>query len=256
MSSASLEPLDDDDDDLFTTTALPSPFSPLLTLLAMLICWALPAVLSYIAMQKKARDNERRAQDTKKLELKALKVDYNRARDRKDVQTLLNAYASDPMGDGEPLPPELLDNLPSALIAVPGAFSVVAYDAVSNEALGLCNCFEGFSTFKCKPLINIHDCYVVPKARGLGVVDCMLSEIERVAFARGACKITLEVLSENFRAQRAYTRFGFGAYELDPAAGHALFWQKVLKPGAAPTPSRAKSVRASQSPAPRRQQAD
>ena len=57
MSSASLEPLDDDDDDLFTTTALPSPFSPLLTLLAMLICWALPAVLSYIAMQKKARDN-------------------------------------------------------------------------------------------------------------------------------------------------------------------------------------------------------
>lgn len=98
---------------------------------------------------------------------------------------------------------------------------------------GICNCFAGFSTFACKPLVNVHDCYVVATARGAGLCGRMLAEVERVAHERGCCKITLEVLANNQRAKAAYTRFGFAPYELDPEAGAALFWQKKLKAGRA-----------------------
>ncbi|MFM8992432.1 MAG: hypothetical protein ACKOUS_23190 [Alphaproteobacteria bacterium] len=47
---------------------------------------------------------------------------------------------------------------------------------------------------------------------------------------RGACKLTLEVLSGNEGAKRLYARIDFGAYALDPALGDARFWQKPLSP--------------------------
>ena len=47
-----------------------------------------------------------------------------------------------------------------------------------------------------------------------------------MARERGCCKVTLEVLSNNEKAKKAYTRFGFEPYVLDPAAGPAQFWQK------------------------------
>lgn len=38
-------------------------------------------------------------------------------------------------------------------------FSVLAFDA--DQPVGLINAIEGFSTFACKPLINIHDVIVL-----------------------------------------------------------------------------------------------
>ena len=40
--------------------------------------------------------------------------------------------------------------------------------------------------------------------------------------------VTLEVLDGNAPARRAYQRFDFTAYELDPAQGKALFWEKKI----------------------------
>ena len=48
------------------------------------------------------------------------------------------------------------------------------------------------------------------------------------ARARGACKLTLEVLSGNHHANQLYARVGFACYQLDPAMGHAQFLQKWL----------------------------
>jgi hypothetical protein len=50
----------------------------------------------------------------------------------------------------------------------------------------------------------------------------------RAMLKRGACKLTLEVLSGNAPALRAYEREGFEGYQLDPAFGHAVFLQKKL----------------------------
>ena len=139
---------------------------------------------------------------------------------------LLDSYARDPAGGGVPLAPEVLAGLPAALAARPQAFSVLAYEG--EQAVGLVNCIEGFSTFACRPLVNVHDVVVLPTHRGQRVTQQMLARVEEEARARGACKLTLEVLSGNRSALRAYEREGFAGYQLDPAFGQAMFLQKKL----------------------------
>jgi len=154
------------------------------------------------------------------------RADYGDARHAADLGFLLNAYAEDPMGGGAPLPDAVRQNLAGALADLPHAFSFLCY--VDEAPAGLVNCFLGFSTFKCRPLVNIHDIAVLPAYRGQGLSRLLLEEVEREARARGCCKLTLEVLEGNHPALRSYERFGFGAYQLDPAMGRALFWQKNL----------------------------
>lgn len=160
------------------------------------------------------------------MTIKILKADYANLIHQADIPALLNAYATDPMGGGQALLPQVQENLVSALVKLPHAFSVLAY--VDGEAAGLANCFESFSTFACKPLINIHDLVVLERHRGKGLTQLMLGKVEEIARAKGCCKITLEVLSNNAIAKSAYLKFGFAGYELDPQAGSALFWQKSL----------------------------
>ena len=92
----------------------------------------------------------------------------------------------------------------------------------------ICNVIEGFSTFSCKKLLNIHDIAVLAKFRGHGLSQHLLRAVEAEAVARGCAKLTLEVLEGNVAARAAYEKFGFGAYQLDPAMGQAMFWQKSL----------------------------
>ena len=139
---------------------------------------------------------------------------------------LLDAYASDPMGGGKPLTREVLNGVAGELARLPHAFSVIAY--VETRPAGLANCFEMFSTFRCQPLINIHDMLVLPEYRGRGISGKILEKVEEIAVRKGCCKLTLEVLSGNAAAMAAYEKFGFNSYELDPAHGQALFWQKWL----------------------------
>ena len=152
-------------------------------------------------------------------------ADYTDPRDAADVVALLDAYARDPMGGGEPLAENVKARLAGDLAANPHAFSLIARSG--GEAVGLANCFMGYSTFAAAPLVNIHDLAVLPDARGAGIGKALLAAIEAEALKRGACKITLEVLSGN-PARHLYAREGYGDYQLDPATGHALFWQKRL----------------------------
>lgn len=152
-------------------------------------------------------------------------ADYRDTRDAADVVALLDAYARDPMGGGAPLAETTKARLTEDLAANPQAFSLIA--RMDERAVGLANCFMGYSTFAAAPLVNIHDLAVLPETRGAGVGKALLAAIEAEALKRGACKITLEVLSGN-PARRLYAREGFGDYQLDPATGHALFWQKRL----------------------------
>ena len=153
-------------------------------------------------------------------------VDYQDARQGADLLEVLSAYACDIMGGGQDLPKQVKDNLLLALAQQPGAFSVLAY--VNGEPAALANCFEGFSTFACAKLINIHDFAVMAKFRGQQLSQTLLDKIESIAKQRGCCKVTLEVLQGNTTAQNAYRKFGFAGYELDGQMGHALFWQKKL----------------------------
>lgn len=162
-----------------------------------------------------------------KTHIEIITADYKDPEHAQDITTLLDSYANDPMGGGKPLPPQVKRQLVATLAKLPHAFSILAY--VDGNAVGLANCFEGFSTFSCKPLVNIHDFMVRDDSRGKGISQQMLVKIEEIATAKGCCKITLEVLGNNMAAQAAYRKFGFGDYQLDPDAGAALFWQKELK---------------------------
>lgn len=160
--------------------------------------------------------------------LRVLRADYADPSHASALVGLLEAYALDPAGGGKPLAPHARANLVPGLAARPHAFSVLAFEG--DEPVGLVNCLEGFSTFAGRPLVNIHDVFVAAGRRGRGIAEAMLRLVEAVARERGACKLTLEVLSGNGGAQRVYARLGFGAYALDPAMGDARFWQKPLSP--------------------------
>lgn len=139
---------------------------------------------------------------------------------------LLDAYARDPAGGGEPLGDFAHAHLIRELAARPFMFSVLAFDG--GAPVGLINAIEGFSTFACRPLVNVHDVVVASSHRGRGIAARMFAEVESIARERGACKLTLEVLDGNASARALYQRLGFAAYRLDPAMGYAQFLQKWL----------------------------
>lgn len=76
--------------------------------------------------------------------------------------------------------------------------------------------------------MNVHDIAVSNSWRGRGVGQALLAAIQRMAIDARCCKLTLEVLSGNTIARRAYERFGFEDYVLDPQMGSACFMQKWL----------------------------
>ncbi|MBI1892377.1 MAG: GNAT family N-acetyltransferase [Burkholderiales bacterium] len=139
---------------------------------------------------------------------------------------LLNFYAMDQMGGGEELPAHVKQNLVAELRKRPAAHVVLAF--ADGAPAGLAICMEGFSTFACQPLLNIHDFAVAPQYRRRGIAKMMLEKVEEIARSLGCCKLTLEVLEGNRTAQSLYRACGFAGYALDPAMGHALFWQKKL----------------------------
>lgn len=154
-----------------------------------------------------------------------VEADLGRAEHRRDVRAL-TAYALDPMGNGAPLPPEVLDRLIDGLKAHPRTLIFLAY--LNDEAVGIATCFRGFSTFHARPLVNIHDLAVLPAHRSSGIGQRLLEAVERKAQALGCCKVTLEVQENNLRTRREYERAGYAQAVYSDATGGVLFDAKPL----------------------------
>ena len=154
------------------------------------------------------------------------RVDYSNKVQGAHLIELLNAYARDPMGGEAALKSDVKKRLVSRLKNTPTAISILCYSG--DKPVGLINAFEGFSTFAAAPLINLHDVYVASAFRGQGALEKMFELLEHIANEKACCKITLEVLSNNTAAKKAYLKAGFEAYALKDDAGHAVFWQKNL----------------------------
>ncbi|MFV9474220.1 GNAT family N-acetyltransferase [Advenella sp. RU8] len=139
------------------------------------------------------------------------------------ILTVLNDYASDPTGGGQELSAHVQKNLIASLKKRSNIYTILAFR--QQQPAGIALCIEGFSTFACKPLLNIHDFAVLRAYRGQGIGKLMLGRVRQLAKNLGCCKITLEVLEGNTVARKLYTDEGFLDNALNPSMGKTLFMQ-------------------------------
>lgn len=137
---------------------------------------------------------------------------------------LLDEYAAGPTARGYGLDAGVRERLPAVLAACSWYVGWLAF--VDGAPAGIVNCFEGVSTFRAQPLLNIHDIAVSPRFQRRGIGSALLAAVETEARSRGCCKITLEVLEGNVSAVAAYRKAGFEPYALDPAMGRAMFLER------------------------------
>jgi GNAT superfamily N-acetyltransferase len=160
------------------------------------------------------------------LSIEIVEADLGSRKHQQAVLTLSNAYAMDPMGNGKALSDEVRSKLIHGLQQHPTTIIFLAFH--DKQAVGIATCFRGFSTFTARPLINIHDFFVVPEFRGQKIGQMMLAAVEQKARTMDCCKITLEVQQNNHKAQRIYEAAGFSRSVYVDAAGGALFFSKPL----------------------------
>lgn len=138
--------------------------------------------------------------------IEVIEADLGRADHAKDILALTAAYALDPMGNGGALPASVLDQLIEKLRSHPTTKVFLMYSA--GSAVGIATCFLGFSTFRARPLLNVHDFAILSEHRGKGLARQLLDAVEARARELGCCKVTLEVQENNVRARRVYERSG------------------------------------------------
>lgn len=139
------------------------------------------------------------------------------------IISLLDMYCRDEFGASRPLPEYSRQNLIAGLKRHGGAKVFLTYDG--EVAIGLALCFLGFSSFRAKPLLNVHDIAVSPEYRGRGVGRSLLDAAADEARRLGCCKLTLEVRADNHRAKELYRRVGFRPSEPE----ETLFWSMPLE---------------------------
>jgi len=135
---------------------------------------------------------------------------------------LMNDYMEDKMGLESSLEKDLGERIISGLKIQNNYLGFLL--KVENKYVGLANCFIGFSTFKAKQLINIHDFIITPSFRGNKGGEFLLNGIYNYAKINDFCKVTLEVRYDNEIAQNLYKKVGYK--ECNPPM---YFWENNIK---------------------------
>jgi ribosomal protein S18 acetylase RimI-like enzyme len=146
--------------------------------------------------------------------MEVLLADLTSAVHRSAIVEQLDMYSRSEFGDGRPLDESVKASLIDGLIAHGRARVYLAYEG--EVPAGLAICFVGFSTFKARPLINVHDLTVAPEFRGRGIGKALLDAVADDARRLGYCKVTLEVRADNATALALYRRAGFRTSEPAP----------------------------------------
>ncbi len=156
-------------------------------------------------------------------------ADLDNVDDQAAIVTLLDHYSQHEMGSGRPLPDDVKSRLIDGLRAHPMSRIFIARSTVTNVAMpvGLAVCFVGFSTFKAKPLVNIHDLVVHESCRGQGIGGQLIDAVADYSKQLGGCAVTLEVRADN-PARKLYAKKGFQTLGEPMASDVSLFGKLVL----------------------------
>ena len=155
-----------------------------------------------------------------------IQADLADPRHAQAVIEILDDYAKDIMGGGNPLPDEVRENLVDGLRRHPTSMVFLAYQ--DGRPAGVAVCFLGFSTFAALPLVNVHDLAVSPSMRRRGIGRKLLESVQAKAIELGCAKVTLEVRDDNPAAERLYRSFGFGDEQLGDSVAAMRFLVKKL----------------------------
>ncbi len=163
--------------------------------------------------------------DDSRLHVRIANLDL--LQDQQDLLQLLNLYASNLVGRWAPLPDDIRHALVPALQSHPTTRVFLA--ELSGAAVGVAVCFVGFSTFKAKPLLNIHDLAVHPDFQNLGVGSALIEAVCKHAQQQQHCAVTLEVQANN-PARRLYARHGFQVLSMPTDDSTMLFGKREIHP--------------------------
>ena len=155
------------------------------------------------------------------MSIRIVEADLKLPEHREGVLAMVDAYSRDAMGSGKPLDRDVRVRLIPGLQRHPTTLIFLAFEG--EQPVGVAVCFIGFSTFAAEPLVNIHDCIVLPAFRGKSVGRRLLEAVEGKARELGCCKLTLEVMDNNDRAFRAYEAAGFVRYALQEKQAQPSF---------------------------------
>ena len=142
------------------------------------------------------------------------------------VLYLLDHYSRHEMGSGQPLPEDVRSRVIDGLQAHPMSRIFIAY--AGDQPIAMAICFVGFSTFKARKLINIHDLVVHESERGRGVGSQLIDAVIAYAKSNDCCAITLEVRADN-PARTLYHKKGFQSLGEPLASDVTLFGKLILK---------------------------
>ena len=95
-----------------------------------------------------------------------------------------------------------------------------------NKPAAFAVCFESYSTYRAKKVLNIHDFMVSESYRGQGMAKALLNGIEQYCHENEFLKITLEVDDENIAAKKLYSSCDYEDFQV--VLKGLLHWQKYL----------------------------
>ena len=153
-------------------------------------------------------------------------ADLAQPEDAAGLVAVLDAYARDPLGGGAPLADEVRERLAPGLRDHPTTLVLLA--RLGDETVGAAVCFRGFSPFRARPLLNVHDLAVLPAFRGQGIGRALLTAVARRARELGCCKLPLEVQDDNALALALYRDFGFSDFRIGDS-GPTRFLDKEIR---------------------------
>ncbi|MCL9781876.1 GNAT family N-acetyltransferase [Vibrio sp. S4M6] len=110
------------------------------------------------------------------------------------------------------------------LLALPYFHGFVCYS--DNRPAGFAICYESFSTYTGKKVLNIHDFMITLHCRNQKLGQYLLEHIENFCREHDYGKITLEVNEKNTAAQNLYHSCGFS--DLSTKNENILHWEKQL----------------------------
>jgi ribosomal protein S18 acetylase RimI-like enzyme len=155
------------------------------------------------------------------MKITIVKGDLSNGEHAENFLNLTAAYMADPMGEAIAWNDQQKETVIREMQEQSNA--LILFARADEEYVGICTCFYAYSTFLAKPLINIHDIYVKPEFRGVGVGKKLIQSLEDIAVEKGCGKITLEVRKDNLNARDLYKIKGF------KEAPHSMFfWIKYL----------------------------